>query len=92
MANEEIIVPSSPTDREAIKVCIRDISNIMTIIEGKRAAIKDEIDGIAEKFNLPKKAVRRMAKLYHAQTFKAETEEAEAIENLYVAVFPEQTV
>lgn len=84
-----VIVPSNPEDLKKIRKSMEEISNVMTMIEAKRAFITDELKAIAEKYELPQKFVRKMARAFHTQTFKQELQEMEDFELLYTRVLGE---
>lgn len=77
---------SSPADRAKIKKMLGEISNSMTRIEGERDLIKETIKEMSQEFNLPKRTLNRMAKVYHKQNFLREREEHEEFEGLYTTI------
>jgi hypothetical protein len=79
-------IPSSIVDRKAILDCMKEISNSMTRIGGEREFIREAIKDICEKFELNKKTFRRMAKVYHKQSFSNEIEEHEEFESMYETI------
>ena len=80
------MIPSSPADRKAIYDALKEISNSMTRIEAERDLIREAIDNTCENFNLNKKTLRRMAKVYHKQNFNQEKEEHEEFETMYSVI------
>ena len=81
---------SSPADRAKIKKMLGEISNSMTRIEGERDLIKETIKEMSQEFNLPKRTLNRMAKVYHKQNFLREREEHEEFEDLYTTIVEHQ--
>lgn len=81
-----VTIPSDPAAREAILAVIKDISDQWAKIEGFNSYIKEAIDGAAEKHEIPKKYIRKLARAYHAQTFQKEKGEMEDFSALYEAV------
>jgi hypothetical protein len=77
---------TNPADRKAIKDAIKEISASITRVEAERDLIKEIISNINEQFLLPKKLIRRMAKVYHNQNFTKEQEEHSEFEALYETV------
>jgi hypothetical protein len=77
---------SSPTDREKILRMIKEISDSMTRIESERDLINETIKDMSDQFQLNKKYIRRMAKVYHRQNFQQEKQEHEEFETLYEQV------
>lgn len=84
-----VVVPTNPEDLKKIRKSLEEISNVMTMIESKRAFITDEIKAVSEKYELPQKFVRKMASAFHKQTFKQELQEMEDFERLYTQVLGE---
>lgn len=81
-----IVIPTNPEDLKKIKAALVEISDAMTMIESQRAYIKDSVDMVVEKFDLPGKFVRKMAVAFHAQTFQSQIAEMEDFEALYETV------
>jgi hypothetical protein len=85
-----VTIPSNPQDRAAIKAVMRDISDAMTMIEAKREFIKEELKALAEKYEMPVKLLRKMARAYHRQTFEKEKQEMEDFEALYESIIGDE--
>ncbi len=79
----DVVVPSSPEDRAAIRAVLSDVSDKMTIIDSSRESNNEAIKELAEKYDLPVKFIRIMANAYHKQTFEKQKQEAEDFELLY---------
>jgi tRNA(Ser,Leu) C12 N-acetylase TAN1 len=77
---------SNPADKVAVRNALKEISGSLTRIEAEREHIKDTIAAIADKYELPKKTFRRMAKVYHKQNFTQEQEEQQEFELLYETI------
>lgn len=82
-----LIIPSSPTDRQAIRSAMKEISNSMVRTEGERDYIKETIDDLSDKFDLPKKYLKKVASAYHKQNIAETSEVADDVETLYEALF-----
>ena len=78
---------NDPKRAESVKKSLQDMSNMMTMIEGHRAAIKAAIDAVAEEHDVPKKLIRQMSRTYHRQTFQTEVQEKDAFEQTYEKIF-----
>jgi Zn-dependent M32 family carboxypeptidase len=74
---------SSAADKKVIKDAMREISSSMTRTEAERDLIKEIIKNISENYEIPKKTVRKLARVYHNQNFTKEIEEHEEFELLY---------
>jgi hypothetical protein len=77
---------TNPADKKAIREALREVSGSLTRIEGERSLISETIKNVAEKYEIPKKTFRRMAKVYHKQNFNEELENHQEFENLYETV------
>lgn len=80
------IVPSSPTDRVALKQALEEITNSMTRADAERDHIKEVIDMIKTKFEIEPKITRKMAKTMHARNFADHQTANEEFELLYESV------
>lgn len=74
---------SSPADREKIRKMLAEISGSFTRIEAERDLIRETIKEMSDQFQLPKKTLNKMAKVYHKQNFNQEVAEHEEFESLY---------
>ena len=74
---------SNPVDRKKISDALREISDSMTRMSAEKDLIKDIIADLTEKFEIPKKTVSKMAKIYHKQNFNEEVKQFEDFEILY---------
>lgn len=81
-----IVVPSSPEDRKAIKNALQEISSSLTRIEAERDLIKDILQTVQDNQNIPKKYVRKLAKIYHKQNYNEVQQEQDDLETLYETV------
>ena len=81
---------SNAADRKKILDALTEISNSMTRISAERDFIKDAVADVSDKFQIPKKIVAKMARVYHKQSFNTESEENSEFESLYeeVVVIP----
>ena len=81
-----IIIPSSPDDRKKIRGALEEISNSLTRIEAERSLIKEILQDVEDKFELPKKYTRKVAKIFHKQNFAEVKTEQEDLETIYETV------
>lgn len=77
---------SNPADRKAIYDAIREISNSMTRMEAEKDLISETLKAVKDKFELPPKYVRTLAKIYHKQNFNQIKEEQAEVEQLYESI------
>ena len=78
-----MILPSNGADLLKLKDAIKEISASWTRIEAERDFVKDVIDRMQEEVDVPKKEVRKLAKIYHQQNLDQVKEEFEEIELAY---------
>lgn len=81
---------SSPADRTKIKQMLGEISNSMTRMQAERDYIKEAIKEMSDQFQLPKKTLNKMAKVYHKQNFNEEVASHEEFEDLYETIVQEK--
>lgn len=77
---------SSPADRKKIRDALQEASNSMTRISAERDLIKDIAKDIADNFQLSKKHVNKMIRVYHKQNFTEEVQTNDEFEQLYEEV------
>jgi aspartokinase len=81
---------SNPVDRQKIKKMLAEISSSMTRIEAERDLIRETIKEMSDQFQLPKKTLNRMAKVYHKQNYNQEVADHEEFETLYETIVQEK--
>lgn len=74
---------SNPADRKAVYDALVEISNSMTRMEAERDLIKETLNMVKDKYELPTKYTRTLAKIYHKQNFAQVKTEQEEVEGLY---------
>lgn len=77
---------SSPVDRDKIKKMLAEISGSMTRIEAERDYIKESVKEMSAEFQLSKKTLNKMARVYHKQNFNEEVASHEEFEDLYETI------
>lgn len=76
-----IIIPSVEKDRKEIDQYLKNASDSLTRIAAEKDHIKTIIDEVSEKFDLPKKYIRKMIKFEHDMNVElVETESNDMIE------------
>lgn len=81
-----VIIPSNPEDRRKIKNALVEISDALTRISAERDLIKDIVVMLSEDYELPKKHVNKMARVYHKQSFDTEVAEQDDFQTLYETI------
>lgn len=84
----EIVVPSSPADREAIFAVIKEMSNSLTRQESEVDYRKDAIADLSEKYEIDKKYIRQLLVDFHKDRFEEKSDERVQYESLYEAIVP----
>ena len=75
-----------PAVRTKVRQAMGEISASMTRIEAERDLIKEIVKKLNDEHSLPKKALNKMAKAYHKQSFTKEVEDQEEFQTLYETV------
>ena len=81
-----LIIPSSPSDRQAIKNAINEIGNAMTRIEAEQDHIKSILEKVEDKQDIPKKVLRKLATTVHKQKMAELQAEQDDLDTLYETV------
>jgi archaellum component FlaC len=74
---------SNPEDRKKLLGAIKEIDNSMTRVAAERDFQKDAVNDIAEKLELEKKYVRKLATIYHKQNLAQVQQDVEEVAELY---------
>jgi uncharacterized protein (DUF342 family) len=77
---------SNPADRKGVYEAIVEISNSMTRMEAERDLIKETLNMVKDKYELPTKYTRTLAKIYHKQNFQEVKSEQSEVETLYESI------
>ena len=78
---------TNPKDKEKLIGGIKELSNSMVRIDSEREFQKDAVDNIADETGVDKKYIKRLATVYHKQTFAKVQSETEEFETLYEELF-----
>lgn len=74
---------SNEVDRKKFKDALQEISNSMTRTAAEKDLVKEIVDDLSDVFQLPKKTVNKLARIYHKQNFSQEAQEFDELETLY---------
>jgi hypothetical protein len=74
---------SNPADRKGVYDAVVEISNSMTRMEAERDLIRETLKEVKDKYELPPKYTRTLAKIYHKQNFNEVKAESSEVEDLY---------
>ena len=77
---------SNEVDRKKFNDALQEISNSMTRVAAEKDLIKDIVVDLSEQFQLPKKTINKLAKVYHKQSFSQEEQEFDELQTLYEEV------
>lgn len=84
---EEIVIPSSPADREAIEKVMKELSNSLTRSDAEKEYRRDALKDLQEKYGVKAKYFRRMMNDFHRDTFEVKSEEQENYGALFETIF-----
>jgi predicted site-specific integrase-resolvase len=73
-------------DKKALKGVLDELSNSMLRVKSEKEFQKEAITDASEKFNMNKRILRKMAKVYHNNSFTEEVMEMEEFQTLYESV------
>lgn len=76
----------TPTQKQAIKNCLQEISNSLTRMEAERENIKEIVNRMATEFEMNKRISRKLARIFHKRNIEEERAEQEEINSTYEAV------
>jgi hypothetical protein len=74
------------TQLKALKGAIEEINTSMQQIEFKNNEIKDIVDATYDSLGVPKKLIKRIAKVYYNQSMQTELDEFKDFEALFEAI------
>lgn len=77
---------SNEVDRKKIREALQECSNSLTRISSERDLIKEIAKDLSETYEIPKKQVNKMIKVYHKQNFNEEIATQNEFEALYEEV------
>ena len=84
MAN--VIIPSSSEDRKKVQKALDEFSASLTRVEAERDHQKEILAMLQDEFELPKKYMRKVARVYHKQNLHEFTAEATEVEDIYESI------
>lgn len=73
-------------DKKELRGVFQEISNSMTRMNAEKDYIKESINAASEKYQLNKKFLRKMAKVYHQNNFTDEVSDMEEFQTLYETI------
>ena len=77
---------SNPVDRKKLFDCVKELSDSMLRAESEKSFQKEAISDMAEKLDIPKKYISKIAALYHKQNYSQVQTELDEITALYEAM------
>ena len=84
---QEMILPSSPADLAKIKAAIVECDGAMIRMESEREFIKEAVAAVSEEYNVDKKIIRKLLRVYHKANRDQVIAEADQLDVAYAAVF-----
>ena len=81
-----------PAVRQAVFAAVGEMSAAMTRIEAERDLMKEIVKKLHEDHGLSKKALNKMAKTYHKQSYTKEQEEQDEFNTLYETVIGDKSL
>jgi len=79
-------MPVNEKDKADLLKVMQDISNSMTRSEAERDFVKEAINGLSDKYNVSKQALRSLARVYHKQNHHEVTALNTEVDELYETI------
>ena len=76
----------SDQDKVKIKKAVQESSDSMYRAEAEKSLQKEILEDLFDTFNIPKKTINKMIKVYHMQNFNEEVAAQDEFEELYTNV------
>jgi uncharacterized protein YukE len=76
----------TPAQKLTLKNCLQEISGSLTRVEAERDHIKDIVGRISEEFQMNKRTIRRLAKVFHKRNIEEENAAAQELSDTYDAI------
>lgn len=76
----------SDKELEKLKKSVREMSDVMTMMEAQRETMKNIINDVYDELKIPKKIIRKIAKTYHKQNYNEQITENEEFSLFYEGI------
>jgi hypothetical protein len=73
-------------DKKQIRNAVQEASNSLLRIDAEKDLMKNIVDGLHDTYQIPKKTISKIIKVYHKQNFTEEVALNEEFEDLYQSV------
>jgi predicted polyphosphate/ATP-dependent NAD kinase len=77
----------SPDDKKKVADAIREMSDSMLRIDAEKELMKDIVEVTNEKYEVDKKAFRKLATIYHKQNMEEQRTQSSEVFELYEELF-----
>jgi hypothetical protein len=94
MSNVTVASTFGTFTNEELKVLkngMKELSDVFTMQESQREVVKDILNSLHEELKIPKKIIRKMAKVYHKANYSEVLAEQEEFELLYSGIIEENS-
>lgn len=81
-----VIIPSDPQTKQTLLNALKEMSNSMTRIDSEKDLMKEIVEEVSDKTEVPKKYINKLARIYHKQNISEVKAENDDLETLYEAV------
>lgn len=81
-----MVIPSDDETKKRVRDALVEISNSMTRMDAERDLIKNILQDVDDDTGVPKKYIRKMARIYHKQNLNEVKAENDDVETLYETV------
>ena len=84
--SNNVVIPSDDETKKRVRDALVEISNSMTRMDAERDLIKNILQDVDDDTGVPKKYIRKMARIYHKQNLNEVKAENDDVETLYETV------
>ncbi len=84
--SSNVVIPSDDETKKRVRDALVEISNSMTRMDAERDLIKNILQDVDDDTGVPKKYIRKMARIYHKQNLNEVKAENDDVETLYETV------
>lgn len=87
VSTPNVAIPSTQEDQERLRKALDEICNSMTRMDAERDHIKNILADMKERYDIPPKYLRRVARVQHKANYVQETQDNEVFEELHETLY-----
>ena len=82
-----VVLPSSESDKTAIRKVLKEVSDAMTRIDSEKDFIKDAVTDLSKTYSIPKASLNKVVKIYHKRNIAEERAKVDEEFYIYDEIF-----